>query len=65
MLQLNTRLKGDELMGKKLDTVEEKIMLAFEESLNKLRAPSHRDDQFESGYATALQDVKHLIASLK
>jgi len=52
-------------MGKKLDTVEEKIMLAFEESLNKLRAPSHRDDQFESGYATALQDVKHLIASLK
>jgi len=65
MLQLNIRLKGDELMGKKLDTVEEKIMLAFEESLNKLRAPSHRDDQFENGYATALQDVKHLIASLK
>ena len=65
MIQLETKLKGDSLVGKKLEAVEQKIMLAFEESLNKLRAPAHKNDQFENGYATALQDVKNIIASLK
>jgi len=52
-------------MGKKLDAVDEKLMVAFNESIAKLKAPTHVDDKYENGYAQALYDVKQIIDSLK
>jgi len=51
-------------MGKKLETLEQKVGLSFQESLAKLQSQSHTDDLYENGYAAALADVRRLIASI-
>jgi len=51
-------------MGKKLETLEQKVGLSFQESLAKLQSHPHADDAYENGYAAALADVRHLIASI-
>ena len=57
---MNERLS----MGKKLETLEQKVGLSFQESLAKLQSQAHADDLYENGYAAALADVRRLIASI-
>ena len=52
-------------MGKKLDAVDERLMVAFNESVAKLKAPNHATDQYDNGYAQALYDVKQIIEALR
>ena len=51
-------------MGKKLETLDQRVGLSFQESLAKLRSSAHADDLYENGYAAALADVRRLIASV-
>ena len=52
-------------MGNKLDTLESRISISFNESLAKLQNASHSNDDFEKGYAAALFDVRQLIVDLQ
>jgi hypothetical protein len=52
-------------MGKKLETIEERVIRSLSESMQKLSSGRHSGDLYEHGYAQALADVKALIADLK
>jgi|APCry1669190327_1035288.scaffolds.fasta_scaffold146432_1 hypothetical protein len=52
-------------MGIKLDTLETRISISFNESLAKLQNAAHSNDDFEKGYAAALFDVRQLISDLQ
>jgi len=52
-------------MGKKLETIEDRVVHSLSESMQKLSSGRHSDDLYEHGYAQALADIKALIANLK